>query len=659
MNITLDDGRTELWQWDTGRKIVVDDKSVSEVHYSKYSSTQAITREVINGKAEIPNYLLQDTHDVTVYAYSGSIENGYTVAEKTFSVAKKPKPANYVETKEDQAILAKLKEEIGDLSELQTEAKDNLVSAINEAAASGADWAQNDPDGDGYVANRPGGYDVIETRKILETTLVSADDDMNMVVADADFFLAEGDSVYVSIGGAPEVTCKVFMTTETDGGPAALYSFGSKSYDEISTGGFAATDYIVWWYGNSGKMVCMRAAGSDLVGKTIVARANVATPVKIPDKYLELGSAKEIVLFTIDYNRSDDTYVSDRTYEELATALNSGKLVVAKFGNVGMGELYSYGLLCQAGMYVEGLFVYVTSNQPYRWYCTKGNVWTKRRLLNLEMEIEMPFYEEDVGNVLTQVKSSGEYYKYKYAPKSIAGYGVKYIAEGYIGENNEFICTTSSEEVIRRCSEIDDGCLCAIRIIDEDSYTIAIAEGGLCGDKGMIFSRVHTDYHGNLYTHWCSLNIESDTVSWSTYKHENITNNYYVELDGVYPNYTLSSATPIQDIKTAYVNGKTLFCRCIIEGYTAVLPLFVPGPTNNLWLFSGSGGISIGSLGFYPQYFTIAVTPNGVMAEHEIIATKEYADNKEVVVKSSTAGSTKKFKITVNDTGALSAVEVT
>ena len=159
MNITLDDGRTELWQWDTGRKIVVDDKSVSEVHYSKYSSTQAITREVIDGKAEIPNFLLQDTHEVTVYAYSGSIENGYTVAEKTFNVVKKPKPANYVETEEDKAILAKLKAAIGDLSELQTEAKDSLVSAINEAAASGgADWSQNDPDGDGYVKNRPGGY---------------------------------------------------------------------------------------------------------------------------------------------------------------------------------------------------------------------------------------------------------------------------------------------------------------------------------------------------------------------------------------------------------------------------------------------------------------------------------------------------------------------
>ena len=162
MNITLDDGRTELWQWDTGRKIVVDDKSVSEVHYSKYSSTQAITREVINGKADIPDFLLKDTHAVTVYAYSGSIENGYTMAEKTFNVAKKPKPANYIETEEDKAILSKLKEEIGDLSDLQTDAKDNLVSAINEVNDKVSDIAY--------------GEDAIETLAELEIVVPAQQD---------------------------------------------------------------------------------------------------------------------------------------------------------------------------------------------------------------------------------------------------------------------------------------------------------------------------------------------------------------------------------------------------------------------------------------------------------------------------------------------------
>lgn len=381
MNITLDDGRTELWQWDTGRKIVVDDKSVSEVHYSKYSSTQAITREVINGKAEIPNFLLQDTHAVTAYAYSGSIGNGYTMAEKTFNVVKKPKPANYVETEEDKAILAKLKAAIGDLSELQTEAKDNLVSAINEAAASGggADWAQNDPDGDGYVANRPGGYDVIETRKIFEMKLVSINDE-NMLIVDADGSFAEGTPVHVSIDGAPEVIHTIAVTAS---GETPVYSFGSKSYDEVVAGGLGATDYIVVWYEGGGKRAYQGIAGSDLVGKTIVARADVATPVKIPDKYLDLDSAKEIVLFTISYNQSSKACESDRTYDELVAALNAGKLVLAKFGNVGMGEFYTYGWLYRRGMYVPGIYVYVGGDMPYQWECMEGNKWTEKELLCL------------------------------------------------------------------------------------------------------------------------------------------------------------------------------------------------------------------------------------------------------------------------------------
>lgn len=384
MNITLDDGRTELWQWDTGRKIVVDDKSVSEVHFSKYSSNQAITREVVNGKAEIPNFLLQDTHAVTAYAYSGSIENGYTMAEKTFNVVKKPKPANYVETEEDKAILAKLKEEIGDLSELQTEAKDNLVSAINEAAASGgggADWQQNDPDGDGYVKSRPGGYDLIETRKIFEMNLVSINEinDGNMLIADADGSFAEGTPVHVSIDGAPEVTCTIAVTVA---GETAVYSFGSKSYDEFAAGGLGATDYIVIWYEGNGKRAYQGIAGSDLVGKTIVARADVATPVKIPDKYLDLDSAKEIVLFTIRYNQSSNAYESDRTYDELKAALDAGKIVFAKFINV-MGEFYTYGLLYQRSMYVHGIWVYVGGSDPCEWQCAEGNKWTKYQLLRL------------------------------------------------------------------------------------------------------------------------------------------------------------------------------------------------------------------------------------------------------------------------------------
>lgn len=88
---------------------------------------------------------------------------------------------------------------------------------------------------------------------------------------------------------------------------------------------------------------------------------------------------------------------------------------------------------------------------------------------------------------------------------------------------------------------------------------------------------------------------------------------YYVELNGNYPNYTLSETTPLTDIAAAYNEGKALFCRCSMGKYTATLPLFVPMPAMNTWIFSGSGGAE--AMNFPAQYFTIVVTAQGVGAE--------------------------------------------
>ena len=392
MNITLDDGRTELWQWDTGRKIVVDDKSVSEVHYSKYSSTQAITREVIDGKAEIPNFLLQDTHAVTVYAYSGSIENGYTVAEKTFNVAKKPKPANYVETEEDKAILAKLKAAIGDLSELQTEAKDNLVSAINEAAASGgADWAQNNPDGDGYIKNRPGGYMTDPVITDVDTfTITSAEDQGGIyftvvAVESSTITLSDytiGDSVIVDFGGQ-----SYSLTWQSIEGMPACGAAVTEEGPDWSAAPFC----IMAVFGGDGGLRGYYVYLQNAVTSPIQVKLTMAkqTPVKIPEKYLDLDGAKEITLFTISYNQSSKAYESDRTYDELKAALDAGKTVLAKFRNV-MGEFYNYGLLYQRAMYVPGIWVYVGGSDPCEWQCAEGNKWTKRQLLSLSTGIGEP-----------------------------------------------------------------------------------------------------------------------------------------------------------------------------------------------------------------------------------------------------------------------------
>lgn len=390
MTITIADGRGALWQWDTGRRVkITDGVGVKQIHYQKRCFGRSVDVDIdTDGTAIIPDELLQDYHTLTAYAYVTDDAGGYTKVQQDFAVYKRPKPSDYVYTPTEHAGFDRLRSEIGELSALQTNAKNNLVAAINEAAASGgggADWSQNDPDGDGYVANRPGGYDLIETRKIFEMKLVSINDE-NMLTADADGSFAEGTPVHVSIDGAPEVTCTIAVTVA---GETAVYSFGSKSYDEVVAGGLGATDYIVVWYEGGGKRAYQGIAGSDLVGKTIVARADVATPVKIPDKYLDLDSAKEIVLFTISYNQSSKAYESDRTYDELKAALDAGKTVFAKFRNV-MGEFYTYGLLYQRAMYVPGIYVYVGGSDPCEWQCRSGNKWTKHQLLRLSTGFGKP-----------------------------------------------------------------------------------------------------------------------------------------------------------------------------------------------------------------------------------------------------------------------------
>nr|DAV80401.1 MAG TPA: hypothetical protein [Caudoviricetes sp.] len=135
--IKLADGRSELYQWDTGRKVVIDDESIKRVHYQNRFYGRTIDVDVSDGFAIIPDQLLQSFAPLVVFAWAGSAEDGYTKIEKAFKVHKRNKPADYVFTPVDQKTLDDLQKQIGDIADLTTEAKENLVAAINEAAASG------------------------------------------------------------------------------------------------------------------------------------------------------------------------------------------------------------------------------------------------------------------------------------------------------------------------------------------------------------------------------------------------------------------------------------------------------------------------------------------------------------------------------------------
>ena len=93
------DGRTELFQWDINRQIIVSDASIDAVHYSNRTDNSALVVEVKekNGLrvADIPNILLQESWDINVYGYC----NGYyTKQAARIKVNPRTKPESYVYT---------------------------------------------------------------------------------------------------------------------------------------------------------------------------------------------------------------------------------------------------------------------------------------------------------------------------------------------------------------------------------------------------------------------------------------------------------------------------------------------------------------------------------------------------------------------------------
>ena len=116
--LTLNDGRAEIWQWDTGRTLAVD-ADCSQVHFSNKVFGRSIDVDVVAGAAIIPDILLQTDKDLNVWAFVGTSENGYTKISKTFKVNRRNKPADYVFTPPDQTTLSELVDRLDKIEESQ------------------------------------------------------------------------------------------------------------------------------------------------------------------------------------------------------------------------------------------------------------------------------------------------------------------------------------------------------------------------------------------------------------------------------------------------------------------------------------------------------------------------------------------------------------
>ena len=127
--LTLNDGRSELWQWDTGRTVSVD-ADCSQVHFSNKVFGRSIDVDVVDGVAIVPDILLQTDKDLNVWAFVGTAENGYTKISKTFKLNRRNKPADYVFTPPEQTSLEEIKEKIEYLESIQD--PDAIKNAVED-----------------------------------------------------------------------------------------------------------------------------------------------------------------------------------------------------------------------------------------------------------------------------------------------------------------------------------------------------------------------------------------------------------------------------------------------------------------------------------------------------------------------------------------------
>lgn len=110
------DGREQFYQWDLDRKLIVEDASVTEVHFCNRTDSCSLVCEtyVENGitLVNVPNILLQTDWKIHVYAYDGK----HTKHDECFEVKSRTKPADYIYTETEildyESLLTKQMEEL-------------------------------------------------------------------------------------------------------------------------------------------------------------------------------------------------------------------------------------------------------------------------------------------------------------------------------------------------------------------------------------------------------------------------------------------------------------------------------------------------------------------------------------------------------------------
>lgn len=92
----------DLFQWEKGRYLIVNDNSVTTVEFYNAKSKNSIEVSLWNGRAVVPSKLLKEALPITALAIVKNESESRIIFRDTFKVLARPKPESYVD--EDEPV---------------------------------------------------------------------------------------------------------------------------------------------------------------------------------------------------------------------------------------------------------------------------------------------------------------------------------------------------------------------------------------------------------------------------------------------------------------------------------------------------------------------------------------------------------------------------
>lgn len=130
------DGREKFYQWDIDRQLIVEDPSITEVHFTNRATNDAYVCEtyVEDGitLVNVPNILLQANWRIQAYAYDGK----HTKHDVCYEVISRSKPDDYMYTETEIKTWNGLEQKVEDGLQLNTELVERAEVAADNAEAS-------------------------------------------------------------------------------------------------------------------------------------------------------------------------------------------------------------------------------------------------------------------------------------------------------------------------------------------------------------------------------------------------------------------------------------------------------------------------------------------------------------------------------------------